>query len=97
MMPDAIDLVIVTPEKQLLRERVASVKMHGENGYLGVLPGHAPRFFRTASPFLRRPLSARKRSIYSGPRKLWLARRSGWLRTIQILIGTAPMLRCSAR
>jgi len=42
MMPDAIDLVIVTPEKQLLRERVADVQMPGENGYLGVLPGHAP-------------------------------------------------------
>src|SRR6059058_3365932 len=42
MMPDAIDLVIVTPEKQLLRERVADVQMPGENGYLGILPGHAP-------------------------------------------------------
>src|SRR5467141_5319543 len=42
MMPDAIDLVIVTPEKQLLRERAADVQMPGENGYLGILPGHAP-------------------------------------------------------
>jgi F-type H+-transporting ATPase subunit epsilon len=42
MMPDAIDLVIVTPEKQLLRENVADVQMPGENGYLGVLPRHAP-------------------------------------------------------
>src|SRR5689334_15392898 len=42
MMPDAIDLVIVTPEKQLLREKVAGVQMPGENGYLGVLPEHAP-------------------------------------------------------
>jgi F-type H+-transporting ATPase subunit epsilon len=42
MMPDAIELVIVTPEKQLLRERVIEVQMPGENGYLGILPGHAP-------------------------------------------------------
>jgi F-type H+-transporting ATPase subunit epsilon len=42
MMPDAIELVIVTPEKQLLREKVADVQMPGENGYLGILPGHAP-------------------------------------------------------
>src|SRR5258708_39907431 len=42
MMPDAIDLVIVTPEKQLLREKAADVQMPGENGYLGILPGHAP-------------------------------------------------------
>jgi F-type H+-transporting ATPase subunit epsilon len=42
MMPDAIELVIVTPEKQLIREKVADVQMPGENGYLGILPGHAP-------------------------------------------------------
>ena len=42
MLPDAIELVIVTPEKQLLRVKVAEVQMPGENGYLGVLPGHAP-------------------------------------------------------
>ena len=42
MMPDAIELVIVTPEKQLLREKAADVQMPGENGYLGILPGHAP-------------------------------------------------------
>src|SRR5882762_4690862 len=42
MMPDAMELVIVTPEKQLLRQMVANVQMPGENGYLGILPGHAP-------------------------------------------------------
>jgi F-type H+-transporting ATPase subunit epsilon len=42
MLPDAIELVIVTPERQLLREKAVEVQMPGENGYLGVLPGHAP-------------------------------------------------------
>src|SRR5260370_8934801 len=42
MMPDAIELVIVTPEKQLLRSKAGEVQMPGENGYLGILPGHAP-------------------------------------------------------
>src|SRR5260370_1370712 len=42
MMPDVIELVIVTPEKQLLRDKVVDVQMPGENGYLGILPGHAP-------------------------------------------------------
>ena len=42
MMPGAIELVIVTPERQLLRESVADVQMPGEKGYLGILPGHAP-------------------------------------------------------
>src|SRR5438270_3120412 len=42
MLPEAIELVIVTPEKQLLREKVVEAQIPGENGYLGVLPGHAP-------------------------------------------------------
>ena len=42
MLPDAIELVIVTPERQLLREKTVEVQMPGENGYLGILPGHAP-------------------------------------------------------
>ncbi len=42
MMPDDIELVVVTPEKQLLRGKVADMQMPGENGYLGILPGHAP-------------------------------------------------------
>ena len=42
MLPDAIELVIVTPEKQLLREKVVEAQLPGENGYLGVLAGHAP-------------------------------------------------------
>ena len=42
MLPEAIELVIVTPEKQLLRGKTIDVQMPGENGYLGILPGHAP-------------------------------------------------------
>ena len=42
MLPDAIQLVIVTPERQVLNESVSEVTMPGANGYLGVLPGHAP-------------------------------------------------------
>src|SRR6266516_1265988 len=36
MLPEAIELVIVTPEKQLLRSKAAGVQMPGENGYLGI-------------------------------------------------------------
>ncbi len=42
MLPQSIELVIVTPERQLLRETVAELQLPGANGYLGVLPGHAP-------------------------------------------------------
>lgn len=42
MLPDAIELVIVTPERQLLRETVTEVTIPGADGALGILPGHAP-------------------------------------------------------
>jgi F-type H+-transporting ATPase subunit epsilon len=42
MLPESIELVIVTPERQLLRGKATEVQLPGESGYLGVLPGHAP-------------------------------------------------------
>jgi len=42
MLPDRIQLVIVTPERQILKETVSEVTLPGADGYLGVLPGHAP-------------------------------------------------------
>jgi F-type H+-transporting ATPase subunit epsilon len=42
MLPEAIELIIVTPERQLLRESVVEVTLPGADGCLGVLPGHAP-------------------------------------------------------
>ncbi len=42
MLPESIELVIVTPTRQLLRTRALEVTLPGANGYLGVLPGHAP-------------------------------------------------------
>jgi F-type H+-transporting ATPase subunit epsilon len=42
MLPDSIELIIVTPERQLLRESVVEVSLPGADGCLGILPGHAP-------------------------------------------------------
>jgi F-type H+-transporting ATPase subunit epsilon len=42
MLPEAIELVIVTPTRQLLRARAVEVTLPGADGYLGILPGHAP-------------------------------------------------------
>ncbi|HXM93352.1 MAG TPA: F0F1 ATP synthase subunit epsilon [Candidatus Dormibacteraeota bacterium] len=42
MLPEAIELIVVTPERQLLQEKVVDVQLPGANGYLGILPGHAP-------------------------------------------------------
>lgn len=41
-MADSLELVIVTPERQLLRQQVREVELPGADGYLGILPGHAP-------------------------------------------------------
>ena len=42
MLPESIELVVVTPEKQVLRQSTKEVQLPGADGYLGVLPGHAP-------------------------------------------------------
>jgi F-type H+-transporting ATPase subunit epsilon len=42
MLPDKIELEIVTPERHVLDEMVESVEIPGKDGYMGILPGHAP-------------------------------------------------------
>ena len=42
MLPEDMELVIVTPTRQLVRARTKEVTLPGAKGYLGVLPGHAP-------------------------------------------------------
>ncbi len=42
MAGNSIQLVVVTPVNQLLSEAVTEVQLPGADGYLGVLPGHAP-------------------------------------------------------
>ncbi len=41
-MTDTIQLEIVTPEKMVVKETVEEIQIPGQNGYLGILPGHAP-------------------------------------------------------
>jgi F-type H+-transporting ATPase subunit epsilon len=42
MLPEAIELEVVTPSRHVLTETVQSLEMPGKDGYLGILPGHAP-------------------------------------------------------
>lgn len=42
MQRDSLQLVIVTPVRQLLSESVVEAQLPGADGYLGILPGHAP-------------------------------------------------------
>jgi F-type H+-transporting ATPase subunit epsilon len=41
-MADTLKLQVVTPDKRLVDEDVEQVEMPGRNGYLGILPQHAP-------------------------------------------------------
>jgi F-type H+-transporting ATPase subunit epsilon len=41
-MADTFKLEIVTPEKKVVDTTAEEVQIPGKNGYLGVLPGHAP-------------------------------------------------------
>jgi F-type H+-transporting ATPase subunit epsilon len=41
-MPESFQLEIVTPEKMVVRDVAEEAQIPGKNGYLGILPGHAP-------------------------------------------------------
>jgi len=41
-LPTKIQLIIVTPERSLVNATVDEVTLPGDEGYLGVLPGHTP-------------------------------------------------------
>src|SRR5215469_5259065 len=42
MLPESIELQVVTPERHVLQETVLAIEIPGKEGYLGILPGHAP-------------------------------------------------------
>jgi F-type H+-transporting ATPase subunit epsilon len=39
---ETFELEIVTPERQVVKDRVSEVQIPGQQGYIGILPGHAP-------------------------------------------------------
>ena len=41
-MAETFQLEVVTPEKKVVNAPVEEVQIPGKNGYLGILPGHAP-------------------------------------------------------
>jgi F-type H+-transporting ATPase subunit epsilon len=41
-MADTFELEVTTPERLLIREQVSEAQIPAENGYLGILPEHAP-------------------------------------------------------
>lgn len=41
-LPNELQLNVVSPDRLVVRDSVSAVTLPGKNGYLGVLPGHAP-------------------------------------------------------
>ena len=42
LMTDSFQIEIVTPEKLVVKDHATEMQIPGKNGYLGILPGHAP-------------------------------------------------------
>src|SRR5690348_7270059 len=60
-MPDLIELEVATPERLMVRESVAEVQIPGKDGYLGVLPGHAPLLGLLGTGLLSYSVGTRRR------------------------------------
>jgi F-type H+-transporting ATPase subunit epsilon len=64
----ALQLLVVTPERQIVETEADEVEMPGAEGYLGILPGHAPLITLLGTGVLsfRRGASSRAFAISSG-------------------------------
>lgn len=69
-MDQKILLRIVTPDRQVVREEVEEIQAPGREGYLGILPGHAP---------LLSELKAGEMTYRRGRELRWLAVSGGFL------------------
>src|SRR5579871_6802169 len=62
-MPELIELEVATPERLMVRENVADVQIPGKDGYLGILPGHAPLLGQLGTGVLSYGLEGRRRTL----------------------------------
>jgi F-type H+-transporting ATPase subunit epsilon len=72
-MAETIELQVATPERELVRERVSEVQAPAKDGYVGILPGHAP---------LLSVLGAGALSYAVGSRRHFLAVEGGFLEVL---------------
>jgi len=69
-MAGSLELEVDTPERQLVREQVEDVQLPGLDGYMGILPGHAPMVGQLGTGFL---------TFMSGSKRRYLAVDGGFL------------------
>ena len=62
-MADTFLLEIATPERQLLKEQVTEAQIPGEDGYMGILPGHAPLVSRLKPGILSYKLNGKDEAV----------------------------------
>lgn len=72
-MANSLELEIATPDRQLLHEQVGEVQVPGREGYMGILPGHAP---------LLSLLGAGALSYTIGSRRHYIAVHGGFLEVL---------------
>jgi F-type H+-transporting ATPase subunit epsilon len=72
-MADAMQLEVATPERLVVRAEVSEVQVPGKDGYLGILPGHAPLMGMVGTGFL---------SYVAGPKRFYLSVRGGFLEVL---------------
>ncbi|MGC9952180.1 MAG: F0F1 ATP synthase subunit epsilon [Bryobacteraceae bacterium] len=83
-MADMLSLEIVTPERLLVREDVTAVQAPAANGYLGILPGHAPLLAEMGTGYL---------NYEAGGKRWFLAVHGGYL---EILANRVRLLATGA-
>ncbi len=62
-MSELLDLEVVTPERELVHEAVTEVQIPARDGYLGILPGHAPLVSELGTGSLSYSARGRKQSL----------------------------------
>jgi F-type H+-transporting ATPase subunit epsilon len=72
-MADILELEVATPERQLVREEVTEVQLPGKDGYLGILPGHAPLLSQLGIGYL---------SYLAGGRRKYLSVHCGFVEVL---------------
>lgn len=67
-MADTLELEVATPERLVVKDQVSEVQIPAKDGYIGVLPGHAPLLSELATGFLSYVSGGRKRyaSVHGG-------------------------------
>jgi len=65
-IPSKLKLEIVTPDEQLFAGEVDEVVVPGEDGCLGILPGHAPLISTLQTGVLTYKIQGRETHLYCG-------------------------------